>query len=522
MDDQLCNAQQKAYDTLLRLLPIGNVFVLYGSAGSGKSTVLRKVHRQLAGAFLDMKDFVDAMREHHPLALEETFEQMVMEALKAHETVIVDDLHLLNNVVCCGGAYPRLRFLNAPLLTLSTYAVEARKKIIFGSGGGVPEPVHDRAFYAVIDEFEASDYESICHQYLDLALAQRLDYDKIHRFAPRLNAHQLRSTCIWFQRDETLDTTRFIDYLRLRQLASNVNLGEVQAVDIHELKGVDDVIESLEANLILPLENDELATELNLRPKRGVLLAGPPGTGKTTIGRALAHRLKSKFFLVDGTFVSGTGNFFSRVHEVFEAAKQNAPSIIFIDDSDAIFESGEELGLYRYLLTMLDGLESESARRVCVILTAMDIGTLPPALIRSGRIELWLEMRLPDQEARLAILAAQLDQMPEVLAHADLPQLVTATEGFTGADLKRLIEDSKMLYAYDKAQGNALRPVTEYYLLAVETVRANKARYAEAEARARQQRAMRPGLHGAIRDFVAFSSLANLGPVGVGISRGHP
>src|SRR5262249_23349998 len=155
-----------------------------------------------------------------------------------------------------------------------------------------------------------------------------------------------------------------------QQLASNVDLGEVQQVSLQDLKGVEDVIQSLEANIILPLENDELAAELGLKPKRGVLLVGPPGTGKTTVGRALAHRLQSKFFLVDGTFISGAGDFYPRIHQLFELAKRNAPSIIFLDDSDAIFESGEELGLYRYLLTMLDGLESESAGRVCVMMTA--------------------------------------------------------------------------------------------------------------------------------------------------------
>ena len=103
---------------------------------------------------------------------------------------------------------------------------------------------------------------------------------------------------------------------------------------------------------------------------------------------------------MDGTFIAGTSQFYGRFHHVFEAAKTNAPSVLFIDDSDAIFESGEELGLYRYLLTMLDGLESASAGRVCVMMTAMEVGHLPPALLRSGRIELWLEMRLPDEAAR--------------------------------------------------------------------------------------------------------------------------
>src|SRR5262249_53354158 len=158
----------------------------------------------------------------------------------------------------------------------------------------------------------------------------------------------------------------------------------------------------------LPLENDELAAELQLKPKRGVLLAGPPGTGKTTIGRALAHRLKSKFFLIDGTVISGTSEFYYQISHIFRLAEQNAPPIIFIDDSDVIFEGREEFGLYRYLLTMLDGLESESGGRVCVMMTAMDVSNLPPALTRSGRVELWLETRLPDDEARGEIMRRQL------------------------------------------------------------------------------------------------------------------
>ena len=64
---------------------------------------------------------------------------------------------------------------------------------------------------------------------------------------------------------------------------------------------------------------------------------GPPGTGKTTIGRALAHRLKGKFFLIDGTIIAGTQDFYEKIHKVFRAAEENAPSIIFIDDADVIF-----------------------------------------------------------------------------------------------------------------------------------------------------------------------------------------
>jgi ATP-dependent 26S proteasome regulatory subunit len=206
------------------------------------------------------------------------------------------------------------------------------------------------------------------------------------------------------------------------------------------------------------------------------------------VGRALAHRLKGKFFLIDGTFIAGTDGFYNRINQVFEAAKDNAPSVIFIDDADTIFEDGEERGLYRYLLTMLDGLESESAGRICVMMTAMNVANLPPALTRSGRVELWLEMKLPNEEARRTIMDQRIAELPKELCNVDMTSLTSATEGFTGADLKRLIDDGKAIYAYDKSKRLDLKPPTEYFLKAVEGVRENKQRFAEAEAHA----AMKP------------------------------
>src|SRR5262245_26474401 len=140
MNDELCPVQQVAFDTLMRLVPIGNVLVVYGGSGSGKTTMLRKAHQLIQSAFLNMKDFIDAMRDYHPLALEETFEQLLMNALQTNDVVMVDDLHLLYNVVCCNGGYPRLRLLEAPLTTLTTYAVETGKKLIFASDANIPRP----------------------------------------------------------------------------------------------------------------------------------------------------------------------------------------------------------------------------------------------------------------------------------------------------------------------------------------------------------------------------------------------
>lgn len=249
------------------------------------------------------------------------------------------------------------------------------------------------------------------------------------------------------------------------------------------------MVESLEAGVVVPFENDTLAAELNLKPKRGILLAGPPGTGKTTVGRALAHRLKSKFFLIDGTFIAGTNWFYDRLRDVFESAKRNAPSIVFIDDCDVIFEDQHDrAGIFRYLLTILDGLEGESASRVCVMLTAMDVGVLPPALLRSGRVELWLETRLPDPEARAGILTARMAGLPPELSTADVSLLVPLTHGLTGADLKRIVEDAKIAYAYDRAKERPIRLPEAYFESAIGALRANKYNYVEAENRARERR----------------------------------
>src|SRR3989454_10066109 len=487
---QLCPAQKRTFDCLSSGLQVGSIVRLWGGVGRGKSTILKELHKQIGGVLLSMKDFVEASAKNHPLALEETLYRLLFDALKSQPAVIVDDVHLVD--LSSGGChfYPRSGFFNTIMMGLCTYAMEAKKKLIYGTTGHLPEAAEQRSYAFSIDRFKVEDYVALVEAFCGSKAAKRLDFEKIFRFAPKLNAHQLKAACQWLVNYKELTTELFIEYLRSQRLASNVDLGEVQEVDLKDLKGVDDVLRNLEINIVLPLQNDELANRFRLRSKRGVLLYGPPGTGKTTVGRALAHRLKGKFFLIDGTFIAGTQGFYDRINHVFEAAKDNAPSVIFIDDADAIFEDGEERGLYRYLLTMIDGLESESAGRVCVMMTAMDVAHLPPALIRSGRVELWLEMKLPDAEARTQILTRHVAELPAELRKVDMTALISATESFTGADLKRLVEDGKAIYAYDKAKQFDLKEPTDYFLKAVEGLRENKQRFAEAEAQA----ALRPKL----------------------------
>ena len=513
---RLSPSQERALDALdaaIATLPIAQLSTM---GGMGRSAILQALHERRGGSMLDMRAIVEAMEHANPLALEETVYRRIVNELSRHSLVIVDDVQFLVHVVMHCGAYPRGQYFSAALSALALHCAATGTHLVLGSDPMTLDVIEARGRAVYLMALDAADYEHIGRSVLGDERARAVDFPKVYRFARRLTASQLRRTFDAFAADRPIDTDAVIDELRSQQLASNVDIEEVQQVELSDLKGIDDVIAALEAHIIIPLERVDLSTELDLKPKRGVLLAGPPGTGKTTIGRALARRLRGKFFLIDGTFIHGSHHFYQRVAQVFEAAKQNAPGIIFIDDSDVIFESGGEAGLYRYLLTMLDGLESESAGRVCVMMTAMDVGNLPPALVRSGRIELWLETRYPDVAARRAILADRIGALPDPLGAAPLDPLAEATEGLSGADLKRVVDDAKVLLVYDRARDLQPRPAVDYFVEAANTVRANRERYAEAEARARTIRPTRPAIFDVPDMTIGGNAFIVSGVVGTG------
>jgi transitional endoplasmic reticulum ATPase len=523
----LTPVQQAAFDTLQARLAAHHVAILSARPGMGKTQILRALFAKTGGVHLTSRDFVEASTHRDPLSLDETIYGVLHGALETHDTVIVDDFHFVS-AACGAPMYPRQSFLAAALLPLAALARDRGKTLVFTSEGAPLVGLFERCPVVSLGAFTPADYEAICASYLGAVSARRLDYGRIHRFAPKLTARQLHHTCVALRDDDSLETERFVEYLREHHLASNVDVAEVQVVQLTDLKGIDEVLEALEANVILPLENVEVSQELGLQPKRGVLLAGPPGTGKTTIGRALSRRLRSKFFLLDGTTISGTPDFFPRVQRIFEAARQNAPCIIFIDDSDVIFESGYDAGLYRYLLTMLDGLESASASRICLMMTAMDVGNLPPALVRSGRIELWLEMRLPAAPARADILRDLCASLPAALGDVDIDAIAAAGDGLSGADLRRVVEDGKLLFAFERTKRGQTQPATMYFLAAMDTVRRNQQQYAEAEARARARRSDRPAFFDPMSALAAMAMEQGLAqdmgsatfPVGLSVSIG--
>src|SRR5437899_6134205 len=130
---QLCPAQKQAFDSLLAGVELGSILRVWGGTGRGKTTILREFHGRVGGAFLNMKEFVEASATKHPMALEETLYQLIMDALKANPLVIVDDVHLLD--LSSGGChfYPPVGYFNSIMIEVCTYAIRPRKERAFAT-----------------------------------------------------------------------------------------------------------------------------------------------------------------------------------------------------------------------------------------------------------------------------------------------------------------------------------------------------------------------------------------------------
>jgi len=480
--------QRDAFATLVTMAQSVPVCAIEAAPGSGKTTLLRHLHQKLGGRLIQAGEALEAIGALHPHALEEAARRLAEEAFRRDDLVMFDDMGNFELVTQMQNAYPRPYLFSLVEKALFETARAAGKHLVVSrltpeQIGTAHEPLTSQAILVKIADFTIEDYAEILGHWLGENHVAQLEFEKIFRHARKLTGHQLRSACaILQQQNVTAPTTeQFIECLNAHLLTSNLDVEEVEAVSAEQLKGTDELIEQLETLILLPMQEPELAKQLGLKPKRGVLLHGAPGTGKTSIGRMLAHRMKGKFFMIDGSFISEPpGPFFAKVNRIFEAARANSPAVIFIDDADLLFKTDHVYGLNRYLLTKLDGLESESVGSVCVMMTAMDIKDMPAAILRSGRVEVWLETKLPDLETRKEILVHYAGELGTGSKEFDAGGLAKVTEGFTPADLRRIIGDGKALMAYDMHKKRKPKSAGDYFTQAATSVRELKNKVARA------------------------------------------
>ncbi len=200
----------------------------------------------------------------------------------------------------------------------------------------------------------------------------------------------------------------------------------------------------------LPLRYPEVFERLGIDPPKGVLLQGPPGCGKTLIARAVAHETDARFFTVNGPEIIHKfyGESEAHLRKIFEEAAKHAPSIIFIDEIDAIAPQRErvvgdvEKRVVAQLLALLDGLDR---RKNVIVLAATNLpNALDPALRRPGRFDREISISIPDRDGRKEILEIHSRGMP-LASDVDMPHLAAITHGFVGADLEALCREAAML-----------------------------------------------------------------------------
>lgn len=220
-----------------------------------------------------------------------------------------------------------------------------------------------------------------------------------------------------------------------------------------DVGGLEKQIQEIKESVELPLTHPELYEDVGIKPPKGVILYGEPGTGKTLLAKAVANQTSATFLRVVGSELiqKYLGDGPKLVREIFAAAEEMAPSIVFIDEIDAVgtkrydSNSGGEKEIQRTMLELLNQLDGFDTRSdVKVIMATNKIETLDPALIRPGRIDRKIEFPLPDVKTKRRIFQIHTSRM-SLAEDVDLEEFVLAKDELSGADIKAICTEAGLL-----------------------------------------------------------------------------
>jgi len=236
-------------------------------------------------------------------------------------------------------------------------------------------------------------------------------------------------------------------------MVSVMKLEKAPTESYADVGGLEQQIQEIKESVELPLTHPELYEEMGIKPPKGVILYGVPGTGKTLLAKAVANQTSATFLRVVGSELiqKYLGDGPKLVRELFRVAEEHAPSIVFIDEIDAVgtkrydSNSGGEREIQRTMLELLNQLDGFDSRGdVKVIMATNRIESLDPALIRPGRIDRKIEFPLPDVKTKRRIFNIHTSRMT-LAEDVDLEEFVMSKEDLSGADIKAICTEAGLL-----------------------------------------------------------------------------
>jgi transitional endoplasmic reticulum ATPase len=325
------------------------------------------------------------------------------------------------------------------------------------------EEVKAKLIDALLDElaevthgFVGADLAALAREAAMAALRRLIKEGKIDFEAesiPREVLDELKVT-----RKDFYEALKMVEPSALREV-----LIEVPNVRWEDIGGLEDVKQELREAVEWPLKYPEAFRGLGISPPKGILLYGPPGTGKTLLAKAVANESQANFIAIKGPEVLSkwVGESEKNIREIFRKARQAAPTVIFIDEIDAIApRRGTDVNrvtdrLINQLLTEMDGIQENSGVVVIGATNRPDI--IDPALLRPGRFDRLILVPAPDEKARLEIFKVHTRKVP-LAEDVDLEELAKKTEGYTGADIAAVVREAAMLAMRRALQEGIIKP----------------------------------------------------------------